>query len=606
MEKKKSNSKNTKSSSTKKTAAKSSVKKSTTSAKKTSAAVKTSKKVSATKSTADLKKIREEEKPKVDLIKVEKKNYEKSIKNFEFMKFVLYGIGILLIALGVLFNNNLLETEVFGLILGDCVIPVKLVGFLFIGVTGVIQSIRSEKHSLLKSVIVVLLLAVLGAWIFPNGYLSGTSYVDSGAYGLTFNDFVSLAYNGIYMCIDKILMVIFIALFYKIAEATGAYHKVVDSIAKKLKGKEKNVALAIAVIVIALISFITEIYAVLFFLPFFVSILSKLKVDKFTTFAVTFGALIVGAIGSPYGTEALSGFNYYASLSIENAFMYRVILQLCVVVLFALFVSLRMKETSKEEAVEEQFLTELEYKKINANPLIALLIITALFMTVGFIDWSGNFEITMFEEFHEWLFALSIGEFMPFVLLLGDSSYASVIGLFTVFDAITVLFVISLLMIVAYKINFDKLIEIFISTMKFLAKPLMFIIIITAVFTVGYMTQFMASVGQYILSLTTEFNPYSNAFVAALSGVFHNDLAFTGYVFSAFFSSEYTAVGDALSITYTSISALIQLIIPTSPLLIGLYYTKVPYKSWIKYIALFFAGILIVILILLTVITYLG
>lgn len=596
MEKKKNNSKTTKKSSSNKSA--------NVSTKKTTAAIKNSKNVSAKKSTEDLKKLREEEKPKVDLIKVNNTSNEKSIKNFEFMKFVLYAIGIFIIAIGILFNNNLVEKEIFGIVLGDIVIPIKLLGYLIIGATGVVQCVRTKKESLIKSATVILAMAILGAWLFPNGSISGASFTDSGTAGISLNDLVSIAYNGVYMCIDKLMMIVSIALFYKIAEATGAYHKIVDTIVKPLKGKGKNVAIAIGAIVITLISFVTEIFAILFFIPLFISILSKLKVDKMTSFAVTFGALMIGAIGSPYGTESLTGFNYYSSISMDESLLYRIILQLCIVVLFVIFVTLRMKETSNEEIVEEQLLTQLEYKKINSTPLMVLMFITAFFMTFGFIDFATNFEITIFQDLYDYIFDLSIGDFYPFVLLFGSS--ASVIGSFTLFDGISTLIIISVLMILAYKIEVDKIYEIIISTLKFVTKPLLLVVIITAVFTVGYMTQFLASVGYYVMSFTPEFNPYTSAFMAGLSSVFHSDLAFTAYLYSSYFSSNYSGVTDILSITYTSVSALVQIIIPTSPLLIGLYYTKVPYKEWIKYIGLFFAGISIVILILLTVITYLG
>lgn len=612
MENKKNNS-SKKTTSAKKKSTSSSTKKTTVAKKSTTAAKKTTNVASAKKSSVsknvksktDLKKTREAEKPKVDLIKVE--NNKKSRKDFEFIKFVLYAVGILFIALGVLFNNTLVDTEVFDLVLGDIVIPVKLIGFLLIGVTGVIQAVRSEKHSLMKSLLIILGMAILGTWIFPNGSISGAEFVDTESYGINFNELVSIAYNGIYMCIDKILVLISIAFFYKIANKTGAYHKLVDKKVKLFKGKEDKYVVGCSVVVILLTSFVTETFAIVFFLPFIISVLSKLKIDKFTAFAVTFGALIVGTIASPYGTEALSGFNYYASLSIDNALVYRFALQACILVLYVVFVNMRLKDVKKEEVVSEGFLIEeAGKKKVNEIPLMVIMIITALFMSVAFIDWSGNFGITMFEEFHAWLFELTIGEYPIFQMLLGDSSSVSVIGAYSIFDGITILLIMSIITIAAYKIKFEEIIESLISVLKFLAKPLIMIGLITAIFTVGYMTQFAVVIGHYLMSLSVDFNPFANALNAAISGIFHSDLAFTGYVYSAYFAERYTAYQDALSITYTSITALIQLIVPTSPILIGLYYTNVSYKKWIKYIGLFVVAVLIVTLLLLTVVTYLG
>ena len=50
---------------------------------------------------------------------------------------------------------------------------------------------------------------------------------------------------------------------------------------------------------------------------------------------------------------------------------------------------------------------------------------------------------------------------------------------------------------------------------------------------------------------------------------------------------------------------LIQLFMPTSAILItGLSLMKIDYKSWLKYIWLFVVGMLIILLVLFTVVTY--
>lgn len=564
--------------------------------------VTSSKSVKKNTSNIDLKKKREEEKPKVDLIKIEKT----SKKDFNFIKYILYAVGVFFIALGVLFNNALLETKIFGIILGDLSVYSKLIGILLLGVTGVIQAIKSEKNSLIKSILIILGVVFVSTWIFPGGQFSGSEFVPAEAYGLNFNSLVTVAYNAIYVCIDKILMLIVIAAFYKIISMTGAYHAIIKKITKPFVGKEKNFAIAVAALVIILTSFISETYVVLIFLPFLISMLAVLKVDKLTAFATTFGALIAGTIASPYGTEALIGFNHYAALEPAETLMVRVVLQLVVFVLFVIFVNLRLASNKCNEAVVDLLVDENSNKKTKILPLALILGITGIFLILGYVNWYANFEIETFVKFHEWLYTLNIGEYPIMEMLFGTSDKVSVIGAFTIFDGITTLIVMSLLVIAAYRIKLDQLAEVMTKSIKFMAKPLLVIVLISSLFTIANITQFYSVIGHSILSLTDGFNPYTSSIVAALSSVFSNDLAFTSFVFSGYFTSEFSESTNVFSLAYTSMHGLMQLVIPTSPLLIGLYYTNNSYKSWVKYIAVFFGSILIVTLLLLTVLTYMA
>ncbi|MFI3260870.1 MAG: hypothetical protein R3Y13_04070 [bacterium] len=572
------------------------------SSKKTNDAVKTKKNQNQEKSVKDLEKIREEQKPKVDLIKVEKSTTN-SKYDFEKIKFYLYGLAIIMIALGVLFNNNLSDFKMLDIKLGELVMPVKLIGFMTLVVTGIADAMRSEKNALIKSVIVIIAGAILGSWIFPAGQLSSTQFVETPGNGITINDIINLLYNGVYMTIDKIIMIFAIGMFYKTMELTGAYHTMVSKMTENLKGKGKELAFAIALIVILLTSLVNETYAVLFFLPLFISILVKLKIDKVTAFTVTFGALIAGTISSPYGTEGISGFSYYTGIVASDVLMYRIVLQICVAVLFIMYVGLKLKD-NKEELVEENFLTEEENEKVNYVPLMVIMTLASIFLSLGYINWFDNFEIELFQNLHEKLFEITLGEYAVFELLLGSSMSASVFGTFTVFDGVVIVTMFTLLTMLAYRIKLDKIVDALSDTFNFFAKPILLLVLITVVFTVAYSINFTASVAYYLFELTEDFNPFTSALAAMFTGLFHADVAFTGYLLSSYISTAYNDVLNLFGLCFTSIAALIQLIVPTSPLLFGLYYTKVPYTKWVKYIAVYFAGILIVTLLLLTIITY--
>lgn len=558
----------------------------------------------ATKKVEAAKTVKVENKPVIEKIEVTKSSI-KTKKKLSKWVIGLYILSALLIFVGILFNNALAETVVGTTTWLDYAIPVKFIGIVLLGIAGVASVIDSE-NSLIKSLMVVLFVTMFATWLFPQGSISGANFVEVEGTGVNLNDIIGIVYTGIYNTLDKIVALLVIAMFYKVAAKTGVYKEVVKSKAKMFKKKETLFAVGASVSIVVLTSVMNQMYMVIFFIPFVISILSELKVDKLTAFAVTFGSLIAGTIASPYGTEGLKWFNYYASVSLSEGLNYRFILQACILVLLSLFIFLKLKvNDNKEEVIEDYFLDAETNKKANPMPLKVVMLVTSIMLVIGFINWSFNFEILIFDEFHEWLFNLTLGETKIFELFLGDFASARAIGSWELFDGCLIISLSTLLLILSYRLKFSDMLDLLTDTAKELTKPFIVLILVTCIFAVGYMTQYLASVGQYFLDLNADYNPFAGIVVAAASTIAHNDLGFTAYMFSAFFAERFGNCMDIVGLTFTSISGIIQLIVPTSPILIGLYYTKVSYKSWLKYISVFTLGIFVIAVILITVTTYL-
>ena len=88
---------------------------------------------------------------------------------------------------------------------------------------------------------------------------------------------------------------------------TDGYNKLVSSIVKKIKGKEKLLVVLTAVLIAGLTSITTNTFAMLIFIPFIITIMLNAGMNKLTAFASTFGAVLVGILGATVGTEALVG-----------------------------------------------------------------------------------------------------------------------------------------------------------------------------------------------------------------------------------------------------------------------------------------------------------
>ena len=131
----------------------------------------------------------------------------------------------------------------------------------------------------------------------------------------------------------------------------------------------KNVVLSsviVSVILFILTSIVTETFIVIAFIPFFISILLRTKLDKLSVFAITFGSVLVGVLGATYGTESLAGFNEILNsnagleLTLKYGLKYRFIIAAVTLVLYNFFLIMRVKKvlkdgnkTTKNSIVEE-------------------------------------------------------------------------------------------------------------------------------------------------------------------------------------------------------------------------------------------------------------
>ena len=102
------------------------------------------------------------------------------------------------------------------------------------------------------------------------------------------------------------------------------------------------------------------------------------------------------------------------------------------------------------------------------------------------------------------------------------------------------------------------------------------------------------------VNIDTSHSLFKTIIGATLTNIFHVDLGYTAYALSDYLVTGYGAVALTLVfIVFFTTYGLLQFFIPTSILLaLGLTYTKVSYKDWMKHIWRFVLGMLCVLLII--------
>ena len=113
-----------------------------------------------------------------------------------------------------------------------------------------------------------------------------------------------------------------------------------------------------------------------------------------------------------------------------------------------------------------------------------------------------------------------------------------------------------------------------------------------------YMSPYIATILNKILSLTDGFNLATMMLSTLILNIFHTDLGYTGYIMGAYLTTEYVDYINPIYVMLTSLYGFVQLFIPTSILLgVGLTSLNVKYKDWLKFIFKFLIGMFICLLV---------
>ena len=489
----------------------------------------------------------------------------------------------------------------------------QIIGLIIVVALGALGGFfivkKSKKHDLAKWITLFILVAIALTWIFGFGYYNGAEYVEYSMYQQGLTDIPNLFYYAINFAGDKIIFLLALGAFYAVISKCSGYKKLVVTIADKLKGKEIITALSASLLFAGLASVLSQSFVTLLFVPFVVSIILSMKLDKITAFCVTFGSILIGTLGATYGSEGLSWFNYYTQTALTVGILYRLIVLAVAFILFNFFTVLHIKKVLAGKKVNEvsadPFKVEKTDKTAKVWPIITILSIVFVFVILGYMNWNGNFGIECFDKFHEWLIGLKIGGFAVFAKILGNLNAA--FGAWNLFHISILLGILSIVLALVSKISLNDFIESYSDGFKKLGKGILLYIaaymLMIVVYDVNTGTSLMSTLSN-TLSVKT-FNPYLTSLTALISNIFHVDFGFTGYSVASAIMAGYATNVEVIHTIFATMYGFVGLCIPTSGmLLIGLSYLDIEYKTWIKYIGMFVLAILVILLVLFTVMTY--
>lgn len=269
------------------------------------------------------------------------------------------------------------------------------------------------------------------------------------------------------------------------------------------------------------------------------------------------------------------------------------------------------KKNTMNEAVKDDVLVVPLYKetetkkKKSAVPMIVIMAIMFILVLVGMYNWRYAFNIDIFEKSYESMMGVEVNGYPIVQNILG---YVNPIGYFTVSELASILILAAFLIGWIYNLKFKEILDAFIEGMKemlptaFYAALANIVMAVIASSSTGGNIFFTMS--DWLLNITKGFNAITTSVVAALGGLFYNDMPYLVNSLADTMISKYTnsALYPLFGLIFQSMHGLVMMIVPTSMILIaGLSYLKVSYKEWFKNIWKILLGLLVITIIAITV-----
>ncbi len=498
---------------------------------------------------------------------------------------------------------------------------VQIIGLIVVLLLAVISGFlivkKSKSHDLIKWVGLFAFLSIAMTWIFEQsqGFIYSAEFVGMGLNPQGISDIPYIIYYLVQLCGDKIIFLISLGLFYGIVSKTKGYNKLVSTIAEKFKGKEILFALISSFLITAMTTLFNETFAVLVFVPFIISIALSMKLDKLSAFVISFGSILVGLLGLTYGGEGLNWLNEYLTVSVTDNILYRLLVLGIAFILFNFFTILHIKKVLNKKNVNEIEADPFKVEKVDKKAHVVLAAIGMAFLFVivvlGFVSWKNIFGLTIFDDFQTWLVGIKIKDFAIFQSIIGTVATPTVNGMRGAFGTWD-LFVMSAILMVASvvvgligRIKVDEYLEGCASGIKKMLLPIVLFMGIYMVMTAGYVSLYVPAIINLIGGITKTFNPFVTSLAALISNTLYTDLSLTAFAVAPYFASNFADNINAVHTIFATMYGFVQLCLPTSAvLMIGLSYLKIEYKTWIKYIWIFALGMLVILLVLYTIMTY--
>ena len=472
---------------------------------------------------------------------------------------------------------------------------------------------EAKKYGLVKVTGLMVLLTVILTWVIPQGMFQGSGIEVSEITRVGIFDFFTYGLLGLYYFTVLVTFLFVLGAFYEVLSRTKGYQNLTNGIAKKFKGKEILFTLVVSFIISAIAAVTNEYIILLSIVPFIITIMNKMKLDKITGFVATFGSILIGVLGSVYSTKVVGmSVNYFSQgyeLTFNTLLWVRLVtygISFIAFNIFSILHILKIRKDKKYEVMPDLFETAYTNEKSRSKgwSIAIVLCLFAIITLLAYLPWIEVFEtkwttnalesLTKFELFGSPIFAFIFGKVSAF-------------GEWDIFGVQIIMLIAILVIKLIDKISLDEIIESFGEGFRKVGKLVILLLLCYVVleFTVMYpviptiIDWFMGLFGKASDKVVLAISPIAGLFTSLFTVEYQYTASLIGLYLANAYQDFYSQIAYMLQSTF----GLASMFSPASAILIiGLSYLGITYKEWMKYIWKFLIIMFAVIVILMIII----
>ena len=441
-----------------------------------------------------------------------------------------------------------------------------------------------KKTGLFKIIMFTLLGILLVTWFVPASYFTDGNLSSLGMNRVGFFDFFQLLFGTFEFAyfIQIFILLVSIGALYGVLVKTGKYGALIEKIASKFKGKEQVFLITAAFLIAALTSVFDYGLLLFIFIPAIISIILAMGYDKITACITTFGAILIGTIGTTLGYNMVGVINEQINGTLTTALPYKIgmfVLCFAALVVYLLKVK-KTKKVDKEDAKTiDMFAGEKISNKYSVAPIIVIFSILFVLLIMGCTAWNSTFGINVFTDFNTKVSEVSIKGFAIFGNLLGT---VNAFGNWYYAEMAIMCLLAALLLGRFYRMKHRDMFSYMAQGAKNMLAPALMIVLVYAVIFFAGNTMFYPTIADFILKATSKFNIFFSTIVMILGSALHVDMLYVAsYVIPQLAAQDVNTT--VLAVLIQGIYGVTMFVAPTSVMLVlGLSYLNIPYKEWIK------------------------
>ena len=232
---------------------------------------------------------------------------------------------------------------------------------------------------------------------------------------------------------------------------------------------------------------------------------------------------------------------------------------------------------------DDYLIPEKEGSSHKVWPFVVGFTLMFILLILAFITWGDNgFKISLFDNITK-----SVTEFKVFKFPIFSKLYGTMnaFGTWTLVDLFLPIALLTLILVIIYKVKIDDILDGFASGVKKALTPALVVILVYTCLVLVTYHPFQLTIYKAILGTSKKYNVFKAILTFGLAGVFNGDISYVAQSVIPYYTSIVTNTDKypLIGVIFQSVYGLVTLFAPTSLILMGtLSFLNVYYKDWLK------------------------